>query len=67
MHTPSSEGEMASHQKPSAKNADGDAPKILKPSDEVRKKMRPIARRSFHDLLRRVANQPARKRTSRVK
>jgi hypothetical protein len=39
--------------------------KKLEPSKEVAEKMQPIARQSFHDLLRRAANPPSQRRASK--
>jgi hypothetical protein len=56
---------MASHPKPSAKNAQGDARLIFKPSAEVAAKMAPLAKASFRDLLKRAA-QPTQRRASKI-
>jgi hypothetical protein len=41
------------------------AKKILKPSAEVAAKMAPLAKASFHDLLRRAANPHVQQRASK--
>ena len=56
---------MASHPRASAKNAEGNVPKLLKPSAEVAAKMAPVLRASFHDLLARAAKTPAQQRASK--
>jgi len=56
---------MPTHPKTSRKDSEGETCKLLRPSEEVQKKMHPVNRDAFDGLLRRAATPPSPKRAAK--